>query len=347
VVVVNTDTPDYKTSNPGYALLQGDAAAGIPTILTINGKDLAPSSWNPSFATNNVETAVMQGSLVKLGGTGFDTTNGVAIDLFCACAGGKVGPFYLNPGNAGLKADSISFTLPARGPNAPLTGPGSFVVINKGADRKFSLKSQAVSVPIGSPISVGSAIQSAGTITVNGTGYSSLTVINFFNSQGAVTVNLGGLQRDGTAKIPLTLVNSDSFTFMVPAGASAGPSYVQALSPPFVPFTSAGKEVTPPTPHFHPNSEADAKPDANAHRDTDGNAEPDTNAHRDPHRNTEPDTNAHRDAHGNGEFHADRHPNRDFDSDAHSKPHTHCNFHSHTDSDVHGDGYADTNRDSH
>jgi len=38
----------------------------------------------------------------------------------------------------------------------------------------------------------------------------------------------------------LTLINSNQFTFTEPGGAVAGPSYVQALNPPFVPFTSSG-----------------------------------------------------------------------------------------------------------
>ena len=95
---------------------------------------------------------VPQGSVVRLGGAGFDTVNGVAIDLFCACPAGKVGPFFLNPGNAGLGSALLSFTLPAaRHSNSPPTGPGSFVVSNKGAAGTYTLKSNAVSVPIGSP----------------------------------------------------------------------------------------------------------------------------------------------------------------------------------------------------
>ena len=35
-------------------------------------------------------------------------------------------------------------------------------------------------------------------------------------------------------------MNETKFTFTKPAGAMAGPSYVQALNPPFVPFTSSG-----------------------------------------------------------------------------------------------------------
>ena len=55
---------------------------------------------------------------------GFDTVNGVAIDLFCDCPGGKIPTIFLNPGNAGLGTAALTFTLPA----SAATGPGSFVV---------------------------------------------------------------------------------------------------------------------------------------------------------------------------------------------------------------------------
>ncbi len=239
VQVVNTDT-GFLASNLAPALLQGSAAAGIPSLTLINGMGLAATSSDPSFATNNVETVVTQGVVVALGGTGFDTVNGVAVDLFCACTGGKVGPFFLNPGDPALSADAIRFTLPATGPNSPPTGPGSFVVINKGADGKFSRSSNAVSAPIGQRIAVTSVTQAGATITVSGAGFSTLTVINFFNAQGSRVANLGGLGVGGAARIPLIVAGPSKFTFSKPAGSVPGASYVQALNPPFVPFTSSG-----------------------------------------------------------------------------------------------------------
>ena len=132
VVVINQDKGFLK-SNPAYALLQGSAAAGIPSLTSINGIGLAATSSDPHFATNNVVTVVPHGSLVKLGGSGFDVTHGVAIDLFCACPGGKVGPFFINPGDPRLTSSLINFTLPANGAaNSPPTGPGSFVISNAG-----------------------------------------------------------------------------------------------------------------------------------------------------------------------------------------------------------------------
>jgi hypothetical protein len=231
VQVVNTDK-GYLTSNSVPALLQGFPTAGIPSLTTVNGFGLATTSSDPSYATNNVETVVVPGKVVTLGGTGFDTANGVAVDLFCDCTGGKVGPFFFNPGS-GYTTTSISFTLPPSGPN-PATGPGSFVVSNRGTDGEYSKKSNAVSVPIGQLVSISSVSQAGSTIMVNGTGFSTLTVINFFNAQASGVVNLGGLDARGKPKIVLTIINSDKFTFAVPVGAVAGASYVQAVNPPFV-----------------------------------------------------------------------------------------------------------------
>lgn len=53
-------------------------------------------------------------------------------------------------------------------------------------------------------------------------------------------VNLGGLNPDGSAKIPLSLESDSKITFTLPTAVVAGPSYLQALNPPFIPFTSTG-----------------------------------------------------------------------------------------------------------
>jgi hypothetical protein len=239
VQVVNSDQK-FVFSNLVGTLLQGFAPAGIPSLTSINGVGLAGTSSDPRFATNNVETVVPQGKAMVLGGNGFDTANGVAVDIFCACTGGKVGPFFLNPGNPGLGAKSLTFTIPGTGAGMPTTGPSSLVVSNASAAHTYLKKSNAVSVPIGQKISISSVSQVGSIITVNGTGFSTRTVINFFNSQTGGVINLGGLKGDGTPNIPLTFVNSDRFTFTKPAGAAASASYVQAFNPPFVPFTSSG-----------------------------------------------------------------------------------------------------------
>ncbi len=173
-----------------------------------------------------------------INGGGFDLANGIAVDVFCACVGGKLPTLFLNPGNPELKSNSITFTLPAAAP----TGPGSIVVSNAGSGHSYAAKSDAVSVPIGARILVTNVTQVGSTLTVDGAGFSSLTVINFFNAQKGGVVNLGGLTAAGTAKIPIKLISSTRFTFSKPSGAVAGPAFVQALNPPFVPFTSSGND---------------------------------------------------------------------------------------------------------
>jgi hypothetical protein len=53
-------------------------------------------------------------------------------------------------------------------------------------------------------------------------------------------VNLGGLKPGGAPKIPLTFVSQNQFTFAKPAGSVPGSSYVQAINPPFISYTSSG-----------------------------------------------------------------------------------------------------------
>ena len=171
-------------------------------------------------------------------GNGFDTIHGAAVDVFCACPGGKLTTMFLNHGNPNLTSNSIMFTLPVATP----TGPGSIVVSNANTAKLYTARSEAVSVPIGARIIVTNVTQTGSTLTVDGAGFSTLTVINFFNAQVGGVVNLGGLTATGAAKIPITLVNSTRITFMVPPGAMAGPAFVQALNPPFVPFTSSGND---------------------------------------------------------------------------------------------------------
>ncbi len=233
VEVVNTDE-DHIQSNSALALLQGDPSAGLPSLTAINGVALSPTSIEPGVALANVETVVSPGASVTLTGAGFDVVDGVGVDLFCDCPAGKVGPFLLYPANPGLSASTLTFTLPS-GMFGPVTGPGAFRVTNLG---KF-FASAAVSVPIGARIAVSGVAQTGSTVTVFGAGFSSLTVINLFNLQGGAVVNLGGLNPGGGPIIPLRL-DSDSFT--LPAGVVAGPAYVQALNPPFIPFTSSGSD---------------------------------------------------------------------------------------------------------
>jgi len=260
VQVVNTDQ-GYAASNLKYALLQGNPADDLPTITEINGAGLSPLSSDPSYGLNVIDTVVRLGQPLTITGTGFDTANGVAVDIFCACPGGKVGPFFMNPGNPGLTSTTLTLSIPASGPNAPQIGPGSIQVSNAGSNHLYALKSNSVAVIIGAPITISSVMQTGCTVEVAGTGFSTLTVINLFNNQPGGVVNLGGLNSDGSAKIPLNFISSTHFTFMVPSGAVSGPAYLQAFNPPFVPFTSSGNSpngaftiVTPCAPTATPTT---------------------------------------------------------------------------------------------
>jgi hypothetical protein len=230
VEVVNTDESHIQ-SNTALAFLQGDASLGLPSLTAINGVALSPTSIDPGVALANVETVVSPSASVTLTGAGFDVVDGVGIDLFCDCPGGKVGPFLLYPGNPGLSASTLTFTLPS-GTFGPATGPGAFRVTNLG--KYFG--SAAVSVPIGARIAVNGVAETGSAVTVFGAGFSSLTV------QGGAVVNLGGLNPDGSPIIPINFDSDSQISFSLPAGAVAGPAYVQALNPPFIPFTSSGND---------------------------------------------------------------------------------------------------------
>ncbi len=245
VVVVNTDQ-GFTQSNAVTAQLFGENLDGFPNLTTINGFGLATTSTEPSFATDNVQTVVVQNHTVTLGGNGFDTINGVAIDLFCDCPGGKIPTLFLNPGNVGLTATALTFIL---APSAA-TGSGSFVISNSGPKGDYAIKSNAVSVPIGAAVTVSKVSQNPTgcTATVKGTGFAitgtglvPLTAINLFNSVPGGVVNIGGLNDKGEPNIPLDVTGPNQFTFSLAAKTFVpGASYVQVLNPPFLPFTSSG-----------------------------------------------------------------------------------------------------------
>jgi len=246
VQVVDTDQ-GFAKSNAVTAQLFGNNADGFPNLTGINGIALSATSADPAYATDNVETHLFPGTTVMLKGNGFDLVHGIAIDLFCDCPGEKISTIFLGPGNPGLTATALTIALPAAGAGGPATGPGSFVISNRGAAGDYAIKSNAVSVPIGASVTVTSIKQTGCTVTIDGTGFAmtgtglpDLTVINLFNRQASGAVNLGGIS-GGAAKIPLRVATSTEFTFSLGGtGFVPGPSYVQVLNPPFLPFTSSG-----------------------------------------------------------------------------------------------------------
>ncbi len=222
VLVINTDQ-NYIASNAQSALLTGNASLNIPTISQING--VALRAFDPTIALATVETVVVQGTTISIGGTGF---NNPLVNLFTAA--GNKGP--LAPLTGGTSTQ-IQVAIPVDAP----TGPGSFQVVNN--PYTGNVISNAVSVPIGALVTISGVTQTGSTITINGTGFSTMSVINLFAQKvGGGVENFGGLGSSGP-KVPLTFINSTALTFQVPMGAATGPAFVQVLNPPYIPYSSS------------------------------------------------------------------------------------------------------------
>jgi hypothetical protein len=223
VYVVNTDE-NYLASNSVSSNLIGNPVNNQPTILEINGIPVAPA--NPSIPTNNIETVLPQGSTITISGEGF---NNPGVALFTA--NGNVGPLW----PSSWTSTEFQVVVP---PGAP-TGPGSIQVVN--SPFEGNVRSNAVSVPIGALVSLDSVTQEGSLIRLRGTGFSTLTAMNFFNDQGGGNVvNLGGLNGGGTSAIPINFLSPEEITFTVPAGAVNGAAYIMAINPPWIPYNSSG-----------------------------------------------------------------------------------------------------------
>ena len=108
-------------------------------------------------------------------------------------------------------------------------------------NRDNGIASNIVSVPLGSLIRVDAVAVQGRSVEVTGAGFSPLTVLNLFATRqgtGEVT-NLGGLGPDGAPSVRLTSVTPTRLTFELPSDAAPGPAFVEALNPPFIPFTSS------------------------------------------------------------------------------------------------------------
>jgi hypothetical protein len=238
VFVVNTDQ-GFATSNVQPALLFGDPADNIPTIAAIGGRSLA-STLDPGIPVAHADTVVASGLTVAIAGTGF---NDPGVNLFAApdvgadpaptatpCPVANYGPFF----PAGTST-SLQVNLPA----VP-AGPANFQAVN--SPYAVEGRSNSVSAVLGARPGITSVSVSGNEVTVSGTGFSCLSVINLFNLQGAVVVNLGGLAGSSQRAIPLQFISAAELRFSVPAGAVAGPAFVEVLNPPFIPFSSSGDD---------------------------------------------------------------------------------------------------------
>jgi hypothetical protein len=220
--IINTDQ-GYIGSNYAGARLVGAVAAGYPEVTHIDSTPLGAMS--ASFPLNFVETIAPQGSTITISGSGFNLP---LVNLFSSL--GNLGPLTPLPGGTSTE---IQVTIPADAP----TGPGAIVVVNTGSGYRLS---NAVSLPIGAALSIDSITQVGSVVTVTGTGFSPLSVINLFNQTPSGVLNLGGLNGAGTPYAPLNVISDTQFSFVVPGLAAAGPAYVQVLNPPYIPFSSSG-----------------------------------------------------------------------------------------------------------
>jgi hypothetical protein len=228
VRVVNVDA-GYLASEVRGALLVGNAAAGVPSILSINGTPLAPPS--PAVGLAHADTVIPRAGGVVLVGTGFENA---LVNVFTA--EGNVGPLPPAPGHTDTH---IGVTLPADAP----AGPGSFQVVNRRATPSgtvYTNSNAVVAALVAVPTITGVTVAGA-TVTVRGTGFSRASVVNLFNLQGGGAVNLGGLS-GGAPRLPLTFVSDTEIAFARPAGAVAGPAFVEVLNPPFIAFASSGSD---------------------------------------------------------------------------------------------------------
>src|SRR5215468_4684062 len=223
VQVINTDQGFLK-SNSQQQLLFGSPNVNLPTILSVNGVNLDPVQ--PNIPTAFVQTVLVQGTTVTIGGIGF---NQPRVNLFSS--NGNFGPLTPLPGGSSTQ---FQVTIPAQAP----TGPGSLQVVN--APYTGNVVSNAVSIPIGAKVSVSSIVQNGRTVTINGTGFSTLSVINLFNTQGSFVINLGGYwPTNGKPEVPLTFVSSTQLRFTAPLSAMSGATYVTVINPPYIPFSSS------------------------------------------------------------------------------------------------------------
>ena len=130
---------------PVIIALNGTAVSKIPRGNSRNGKVLPvvparTAAWGPWWREAETD------DLVVIDGHGFDTQNGIAVELR---AGGELRAFFFEPGYHPFDGTQVFFKLPGQGSNGPLAGPASIVVSNKGRDGQYAAKSNRVPFWIG------------------------------------------------------------------------------------------------------------------------------------------------------------------------------------------------------
>ncbi len=225
LVLVRTDQ-GFDTSNSVGAVLLGNDALlpKVPSLTQLGGLDLSATSSDPSIHVANVEAILTPGTDLVIGGSGFANP---LVNLYTSV--GNLGPLTPDTSNA----TSIAVTVPL----GAKIGPGSVQVVNQPSFRI----SNAVSIPIGELVTVSSVTVNGNTLDVTGTGFNDdLTVVNFFAVRNGQLQNLGGLADNGVPRILLDVTSSTHLSFQRPPAVEAGKAFVEAINPPYIPFTSSG-----------------------------------------------------------------------------------------------------------
>jgi hypothetical protein len=223
--VVNTDQ-GYAQSNARSQLLTGAAGSTVPAIAAVGGVAVQPVDAGLPLAIAPV--ALAPGAAVVVSGQNFSTP---LVNLFTSA--GNLGPLTPEPGGDG---GSVTIVVPAGAP----TGPGALQVIN--APYGGNVTSAAVSLAIGARIALDAVSVAGPTVTLDGAGFSTTTVLNLFAQSGAGLANFGGLDGGGQPRLPLTLHSPQRVSFTLPAGVQPGAAFVQAINPPYAPFSSTGDD---------------------------------------------------------------------------------------------------------
>jgi hypothetical protein len=142
----------------------GAADRALPIITAVNGVSVSPAAGadvdrgtvGPVLAARRARWGpwwkqVQADNLVMIEGHNFDDRFGIAVDIYCRCPGGEVGPFFFEPRYNPFDETRIFLGVSLYGSKAPLAGAGSIVVSNRGSDGQYSAKSNRVPVWIGPP----------------------------------------------------------------------------------------------------------------------------------------------------------------------------------------------------
>lgn len=184
-----------------------------------------------------VRDLVVPGRRLVLEGTGFTAGSVVQLWVKGPAGVGSHGP--ISPD--GFAPTTLTCTVPATIPAANAIASLQVVNTDQGYAASNVEEQYLVDAAVADGRAAATSVEVRGaTVTVTGSGFCSLTVVNLFVTREGAIENLGGLRRDGSPRIPLHVLGPDRLTFERPAGAPAGVAAVEALNPPFRDASGAG-----------------------------------------------------------------------------------------------------------